>query len=56
MFIERGKTKEHVSSNCESKSESFYTSIGGYLVCIQIYSNEFGDGEGTYVFVFTQFL
>ena len=49
--------------NCRTVDQRYFkdvrskiTSIGGYLVCIQIYASGFGDGEGTYVFVFTQLL
>ena len=37
-------------------SSSFYTSSCGYNMCIRIYANGYGDGEGTHVSVYTKIL
>ena len=37
-------------------SSSFYTSSCGYHMCIRIYANGTGNGEGTHVSVFTELL
>ena len=42
--------------NMETRSDSFYTSSGGYQMCIKIDANGVGDGKGTHVSVFTQVL
>ena len=42
--------------NMQAKSNSFYTSIEGYLMCILIDANSFGDDKDTHVSVFTQLL
>ena len=36
------------------KSIPFYTSPGGYKMCIRMYANGYGDGEGTHVSVYTK--
>ena len=37
-------------------STSFYTSPGGYHMCIMVYADGYGDGEGTHVSLFTKIL
>ena len=37
-------------------SSSFYTSSCGYMMCIRMYANGFGDSKGTHVSVFTKLL
>jgi len=35
-------------------STSFYTSPGGYHMCIKVYASGYGEGNGTHVSVFTK--
>ena len=42
--------------NMRTKSNSFYTSIEGYLMCIPVDANGCGVGENTHMSVFTQLL
>ena len=44
------------SRNMESRSNSFYTSSEGYLMCIQINANGVGEYKGKHVSVFTRLL
>ena len=44
---------KHKTANDEVFSPAFYTSPGGYKMCISIYANGHRDGKGTHVSVFT---
>jgi TNF receptor-associated factor 4 len=43
--------KQHKTANDEIYSPAFYTSPKGYKMCIRVYANGDGHGEGTYVSV-----
>ena len=43
-------------NNEEFKPIPFYTSLGGYKMCISVVANGFGDGAGTHVSVITALL
>ena len=42
--------------NARFYSPLFYTSSGGYKMCIRVDANGYGDGKGTHVSVFTKLL
>ena len=44
------------NSSDEMYSPAFYTSPGGYKMCILVYANGNGDGEGNHVSVFTSLM
>ena len=48
--------KQHKSSQQEWYSPPFYTHPGGYKMCIMVYTNGFGKGEGTHVSVFASLM
>ena len=47
------KKKEDDAIFC---SEPFYTSLGGYRMCIEVYPNGNGDGRGTHVSLYSKLL
>ena len=52
ILIKFNEFSKFITLNDNWLSSGFYTSIGGYKLCLNVYANGRGDGEGTHVSCF----